>query len=147
MDKVYVVTDFGPGDGGKGGIVHALSCMQDDEVNLIIKRGGAQGSHGVRTSYQESFNFSQWGCGTLEGIPTFCSEQMIISPVGLDNEYTALRRLGIDDPFLLLSIDQTTLPAISPDPYPILLYHFKYFFSSIEFLCSSSSSHLESQYG
>ena len=25
----------------------------------------------------------------------------------------------------------TTFPAISPDPYPILLYHFKYFFSSI----------------
>ncbi len=111
MDKVYVVTDFGPGDGGKGGIVHALSCMQDDEVNLIIKRGGAQGSHGVRTSYQESFNFSQWGCGTLEGIPTFCSEQMIISPVGLDNEYTALRRLGIDDPFLLLSIDPNCICA------------------------------------
>ena len=38
MDKVYVVTDFGPGDGGKGGIVHALSCAQDDEVNLIILR-------------------------------------------------------------------------------------------------------------
>lgn len=111
MDKVYVVTDFGPGDGGKGGIVHALSCMQDDEVNLIIKRGGAQGSHGVRTSYQESFNFSQWGCGTLEGIPTFCSEQMIISPVGLDNESTALRRLGIDDPFLLLSIDPNCICA------------------------------------
>ena len=28
----------------------------------------------------------------------------------------------------------------------ILLYHFKYFFSSIEFFCSSYSLHLESQY-
>lgn len=111
MDKVYVVTDFGPGDGGKGGIVHALSCAQDDEVNLIIKRGGAQGSHGVRTSYQESFNFSQWGCGTFEGISTFCSEQMIISPVGLDNESTALQRLGIADPFLLLSVDPSCICA------------------------------------
>lgn len=111
MDKVYVVTDLGPGDGGKGGIVHALSCAQDDEVNLIIKRGGAQGSHGVRTSYQESFNFSQWGCGTFEGIPTFCSEQMIISPVGLDNESVALKRLGIADPFLLLAIDPNCICA------------------------------------
>ena len=111
MDKVYVVTDFGPGDGGKGGIVHALSCAQDDEVNLIIKRGGAQGSHGVRTSYQEKFNFSQWGCGTFEGIPTYCSEQMIISPVGLDNESEALKRSGIADPFLLLSIDPTCICA------------------------------------
>lgn len=111
MDKVYVVTDFGPGDGGKGGVIHALSCMQDDEVNLIIKRGGAQGSHGVRTSYKESFNFSQWGCGTLEGIPTFCSEQMIISPVGLENESEALKRLGIDNPFLLLNIDPQCICA------------------------------------
>ena len=87
------------------------SCAQDDEVNLIIKRGGAQGSHGVCTSYKESFNFSQWGCGTLEGIPTFCSEQMIISPVGLDNESTALKRLGIADPFLLLSIDPSCICA------------------------------------
>lgn len=105
MDKIYIVTDLGPGDGGKGGIVHALSCAQDDEVNLIIKRGGAQGSHGVHTSYKEKFNFSQWGCGTLEGIPTFCSEQMIISPVGLKNESEALKRLGITDPFLLLKVD------------------------------------------
>lgn len=111
MDKVYVITDFGPGDGGKGGIVHALSCAQDDEINLIIKRGGAQGSHGVRTSYKESFNFSQWGCGTLEGIPTFCSEQMIISPVGLRNESEALKRLGITDPFLLLNIDPNCICA------------------------------------
>ena len=111
MDKVYVITDFGPGDGGKGGIVHALSCAQDDEVNLIIKRGGAQGSHGVRTSYKESFNFSQWGCGTLEGIPTFCSEQMIISPVGLRNESEALKRLGITDPFMLLNIDPNCICA------------------------------------
>ncbi len=111
LDKVYVITDFGPGDGGKGGIVYALSCAQDDEVNLIIKRGGAQGSHGVRTSYKESFNFSQWGCGTLEGIPTFCSEQMIISPVGLHKESEALKRLGIADPFMLIKIDPNCICA------------------------------------
>ena len=111
MNKVYIVTDFGPGDGGKGGIVHALSCAQDDEVNLIIKRGGAQGSHGVCTSYGERFIFSQWGCGTLEGIPTYCSEQMVISPVGFKNEAEALQRLGIADPFLLLSIDPTCICA------------------------------------
>ncbi len=111
MDKVYVITDFGPGDGGKGGIVHALSCAQDDEVNLIIKRGGAQGSHGVCTSYKDKFNFSQWGCGTLEGIPTFCSKQMIISPVGLENESEALKRLGIYDPFMLLSVDPDCICA------------------------------------
>ncbi len=109
FDKVYVITDLGPGDGGKGSIVHALSCKTD--ANLIIKRGGAQGSHGVRTSLGESFNFSQWGCGTLEGVPTFLSEQMVISPVGLENESEALKKLGIFDPFKLLTCDPSCIVA------------------------------------
>ena len=103
LDQIYVVTDLGPGDGGKGGVVHALSGLTN--ASIIIKRGGAQGSHGVRTSRGESFNFSQWGCGTLEGIPTYLSPQMVIMPVGLANESNALRRLGIYDPYTLLTAD------------------------------------------
>lgn len=109
LEKIYVVTDLGPGDGGKGSVIHALSHHLDARV--IIKRGGAQGSHGICTSHGESFNFSQWGCGTLEGIPTFLSEQMVISPVGLDNESNALKRLGIYDPFELLSCDPSCICA------------------------------------
>ena len=109
LEKIYVVTDLGPGDGGKGGVVHALS--RNFDASVIIKRGGAQGSHGVRTSYGESFNFSQWGCGTFEGVPTFLSEQMVISPVGLGNESEALKRLGIYDPFTLLSVDPSCICA------------------------------------
>ena len=109
FEKIFVVTDLGPGDGGKGGIVHALSCKYD--ASIIIKRGGAQGSHGVRTSHGESFNFSQWGCGTLEGVPTYLSEQMIISPVGLENESDALKRLGIYNPYTLLSCSPDCIVA------------------------------------
>ena len=109
LEQIYVVTDLGPGDGGKGGIVHTLS--REIDASVIIKRGGAQGSHGVRTSNGENFNFSQWGCGTLEGVPTFLSEQMVISPVGLSNESEALKRLGIYDPFILLSVDPSCICA------------------------------------
>ena len=109
LDNIYIVTDLGPGDGGKGGVVHALAVRKD--ASVIIKRGGAQGSHGVRTSAQESFNFSQWGCGTLNGIPTYCSEQMVLSPVGLKNESEALKRTGIYDPFALLSVDPDCICA------------------------------------
>ena len=109
FEKIYVVTDLGPGDGGKGGVVHALSCKID--ASVIIKRGGAQGSHGVCTSYGDSFNFSQWGCGTFEGVPTFLSEQMVIMPVGLENESEALKRLGIYDPYTLLSVDPLCICA------------------------------------
>lgn len=103
LDKIIVVTDLGPGDGGKGSVIHSLASRKD--VSLIIKRGGAQGSHGVRTSQGEKFNFSQWGCGTLEGIPTYCSPQMILMPVGLENESNALKYHGIFDPYSMISAD------------------------------------------
>lgn len=108
--KVYVVTDLGPGDGGKGGVVHKIAGQM--RAHTVIKRGGAQGSHGVRTSRGEEFAFSQWGCGTFEGIPTHLSGQMIISPEGLLNEADALRyRHGIYDVFDLLTVDQEALCA------------------------------------
>lgn len=100
INKVYTVTDIGPGDGGKGGIIHALSCKL--HPRYIVKEGGAQGSHGVVQSCGESFNFSQWGCGTLEAVPTFLSERMVISPHGLLKEAEALRRLGIYNPWSML---------------------------------------------
>lgn len=109
MEKIYVVTDLGPGDGGKGSIVHSL--VHKINPDIIIKRGGAQGSHGVCTAAGEKFNFSQWGCGTMEGVPTFLSRQMVISPIGLGNEATALKRCGIYDPFTLLSADPSCIVA------------------------------------
>jgi adenylosuccinate synthase len=108
--KVYIVTDLGSGDGGKGGIVHKLTTMMP--VHTVIKRGGAQGSHGVRTSQGQEFDFSQWGCGTFGGIPTHLSNQMIISPEGLLNEATHLRyEHGIYDTFSLLTVDERALCA------------------------------------
>ena len=110
MAKVYIVTDLGPGDGGKGGVVHKIATMM--RAHHIIKVGGAQGSHGVCTSRGERFAFSQWGCGTFEGIKTHISSRMIIIPRGLLNEAEALRyQHGIHDPFSLLTIDETALCA------------------------------------
>jgi len=51
-ERIIVVFDLGPGDGGKGGIVHKLSCHH--RAHTVIKVGGAQGSHGVSTTKQES---------------------------------------------------------------------------------------------
>lgn len=108
--KVYVVTDLGVGDGGKGGVVHKISTMMG--VHTVIKRGGAQGSHGVRNSQGQMFAFSQWGCGTFEGIPTHLSDQMVISPEGLLNEAASLRyEHGVYDAFSLLTVDENALCA------------------------------------
>ena len=109
MQKIYIVTDLGPGDGGKGSVVHALSCKV--KASVIIKRGGAQGSHGVRTSRGESFNFSQWGCGTFEHVPTFLSDQLVISPIGLANESEALKKVGINNPYAHITADPSCICA------------------------------------
>lgn len=107
---VYVITDLGPGDGGKGGVVHAVAKAQ--RAHTVIKRGGAQGSHGVNTAAGQTFAFSQWGCGTFEGTRTHISHQFVVSPEGLLNEARALREeAGIHDPFDLLTIDARALVA------------------------------------
>ncbi|MBI4257240.1 adenylosuccinate synthetase [Candidatus Uhrbacteria bacterium] len=110
MKKAYIVTDLGPGDGGKGGVVHRLASLM--HAHTIVKVGGAQGSHGVRTSRGQAFAFSQWGCGTLEGIHTHISPRFVVSPEGLLNEGQAIR-YGTDvyDPFDLLTVDERALCA------------------------------------
>ena len=106
MSKIIIVFDLGPGDGGKGGVVHKLSSHH--QAHTIIKVGGAQGSHGVSTGRQE-FAFSQWGCGTFEGVPTYISKRMVVSPEGLLNEADGLRYCGVSNAFDMLAIDERAI--------------------------------------
>ena len=109
--KVFKATDLGPGDGGKGGVVHKLCTYK--KAHTVIKAGGAQGSHGVRTSAGESFNFSQFGCGTLEGIKTHISKIMIIEPYRLFEEGNHLiYENGIRNAFDLMTVDRDALCVI-----------------------------------
>ncbi len=106
--KVYVVTDLGPGDGGKGSVIHKLSTYR--RAHTIIKVGGSQGSHGVRTSGGLSFNFSFFGCGTLEGTRTHITRNMVIDPLGLVHEGRMLQyTCGVQNIFDLMTVDENTL--------------------------------------
>jgi len=105
-NKIIIVFDLGPGDGGKGSVIHKLSCHH--HAHTIIKVGGAQGSHGVSTKKHE-FSFSQWGCGTFEGVKTHITPLMVASPEGLLNEADALRYHGLTNAFDLLTIDRDTI--------------------------------------
>lgn len=107
-NKIVIVFDLGPGDGGKGGVVHKLA--QHHSAHTVIKVGGAQGSHGVSSGRNE-FAFSQWGCGTFEGVKTHITPLLVASPVGLLNEADALRYHGLTDAFDLLTIDERTICA------------------------------------
>ena len=110
VKTVYIVTDLGPGDGGKGGVVHAVA--NKTRAHTVVKVGGAQGCHGVRTAAGESGAFNQWGCGTFEGIPTHISSRLVVAPEDLHNEADRLRyQHGVHEPFELLTVDEEALCA------------------------------------
>ncbi len=100
IEKIYTVTDLGPGDGGKGSVIQSLCARLRPSV--VIKEGGAQGSHGVNVG-DESFSFSQWGCGTFNAVPTYLSKRMVIAPSMMLREAESLKRSGIYDAFKVLS--------------------------------------------
>ncbi len=108
--SAYTVTDFGPGDGGKGGVVQKICIVKS--AHAVLKFGGAQGSHGVFTSRGQSFNFSQFGCGTFEGIRTYVTDHMVIDPIGLMQEGKSLKyEHGVPDAFGLITVEAGALCA------------------------------------
>lgn len=108
--KVFVITDLGGGDGGKGGVIHKV-CLETN-AHTIVKVGGGQGSHGVRTQRGESFNFSHFGCGTFEGVRTHISRHMVIDPNALMHEGELLKyKQGIRNVFDNLTVEEDVLCA------------------------------------
>jgi adenylosuccinate synthase len=106
--QLFTVTDLGGGDGGKGGVVHKVCVVK--KAHTVVKVGGAQGSHGVRTSAGQSFNFSQFGCGTFEGVKTHISNLMVMEPYRLLAEANQLRYgWGIHNIFDYLTVDENSL--------------------------------------
>lgn len=106
--KLYTVTDLGGGDGGKGGVVHKLCDMQ--RAHTVVKVGGAQGSHGVKTTRGQRFNFCQFGCGTFGDTKTHLSRCIVVDPNGLLNEANQLMYAhGVRNAFDLLTVDEDAL--------------------------------------
>ena len=105
------VVGLGFGDEGKGGIVDWLCATRP--VRAVIRfNGGAQAGHNVLTEFGKHHTFSQWGSGTLRGVPTYLSEHMIIEPFSMINEAMHLKELRlVDDPWALLHIDKSALVA------------------------------------
>ena len=108
IEKIYTVTDLGPGDGGKGSVIQSLCAKLHPAV--VIKEGGAQGSHGIIMD-DESFRFSQWGCGTFNAVQTYLSERMVIAPSMMLREAEGLKRMGIYDAFKTISASPECLCA------------------------------------
>lgn len=92
---VYIVTDLGYGDSGKGATVDLL-CREGPTV-VIRHNGGAQAGHNVTLPDGTHHEFSQFGAGSLAGALTFLSKHMLINPLNIMNEAAHLRRIGETD--------------------------------------------------
>lgn len=83
-DRDIVVVDLGFGDAGKGATVDWLCSPQADlDVAAVVRfNGGAQAAHNV-VNGERHHTFSQFGSGTLNGIPTFLSKFVLVEPISL----------------------------------------------------------------
>ncbi len=100
----YAVIGLGHGDEGKGATTDWL-CRNRD-VGLVVRHnGGGQAGHNVVAEDGRHHTFSQWGSGTLAGVPTFLSRFMVVDPLALVPEAEHLQSIGVVDPWSLLTID------------------------------------------
>lgn len=111
--QVFITTDLGYGDAGKGSMVDALVHHYD--IPLVVRySGGAQAAHNVVTPDGRHHTFAQFGSGTFRpNTKTYLGPKMLVQPSFLLKEATALAELGVIDPLSLLFIDRSA-PVITP---------------------------------
>ncbi|MBB5957949.1 adenylosuccinate synthase [Saccharothrix tamanrassetensis] len=107
MNGHVVVVGLGFGDEGKGAVVDAL--CRDGSVSAVVRfNGGAQAAHNVVADGRHH-TFSQFGSGTLAGVPTLLSRHVLVEPIALAGESRELAALGVADPLRLVSVDADAL--------------------------------------
>jgi adenylosuccinate synthase len=103
-----IVIGLGFGDEGKGTITDYIASQNN--TNAVVKfSGGAQSAHNVVLEDGTEHTFSQFGAGTLRGIPTLLTEFMMVNPFNLAAEANALwEKTGVD-PFINTFISSSAL--------------------------------------
>ncbi|MGP3964451.1 adenylosuccinate synthetase [Nonomuraea sp. 3N208] len=110
MSEHVIVVDLGYGDAGKGTVVDWL-CATGDVRAVVRFNGGAQAGHNVVLPDGRHHTFAQFGAGTLRGVPTHLSRFVVVDPPALAAEAEHLVRLGVPDPFSLITVDRDALLA------------------------------------
>lgn len=111
MPRAMLVVGLGNGDEGKGSLVDHL--VRKNEIRYVVRfNGGAQALHHV-VDHDRVHGFSQFGSGTLAGAKTVLSRFMLFEPLAFCREALNLSRLGIADPYALVTLSARA-PIISP---------------------------------
>lgn len=95
MTDVCVV-DIAYGDAGKGAVVDRI-CAQGDVGVVVRWNGGCQAQHNVLQDDGRHHTFSQFGSGSFHGVPTYLATPVMVEPLSMLTEATALaQQLGYD---------------------------------------------------
>ena len=107
-----IVLDCAFGDAGKGVVTDNL-CHNALNLgcNVLIVRfsGGQQAGHTVIRDGKKHI-FSSFGAGSLEGVPTFFTEDTTMYLPNLINEYNVLRLLGVNPILKIHPLAMITTP-------------------------------------
>jgi len=90
MLKCSVVIDLGFGDAGKGLTTNFLASQQPNKSLVIRFSGGHQVGHTVKND-THTHTFSNFGAGTLQGVPTYYSQHTTLFPPGILEEGNYLK--------------------------------------------------------
>ena len=100
---------MGFGDEGKG-VTTSFLCNQSNNPMVVRTNGGHQAGHTVVVDGHRHV-FSNFGSGTLQGCPTYWSEYCTFSPVGVLNEYNALKKVkGLEPKLYVHPLCPVTTP-------------------------------------
>jgi adenylosuccinate synthase len=106
--KFYAVVGIGFGDEGKGITTDYLCSFLSNPI-VVRYSGGQQAGHTVKYNGVKHV-FSNFGSGTLRGVPTYWSRFCTVDPIGLINEYEILQNKGVSP---VLFIDKNS-PVTTP---------------------------------
>lgn len=106
--KANIVVGIGFGDEGKG-ITTDYLCSKAKNPIVIRYCGGQQAGHTVMLDDKKHIH-SNFGSGTLRGIPSYFSEHTVFYPTTIAREQKVLKKKGIKPRLILHPLAKMTTP-------------------------------------
>lgn len=105
-----IIIGTGYGDCGKG-ITTDFLCRQNPEHTIVVRfSGGQQAGHNVKIG-NVSHVHSNYGSGTLRGVPSYFSEHCTIYPVTMLRERVNLHKKGVEPKVYIHPLVNVTTPG------------------------------------
>lgn len=119
MRQCIIITGMLTGEEAKGGTAQFIAYFTD--AHDALRSGGSQSGHRATLLDSRSIVHTHFNCGTLDGLPSYVTECMVVNPLRLWEEIEELETFGVNG-FELMTIHQDCLTVI---PYHRFLSRFR----------------------